>query len=231
MTVELVQHCASDQTVVHAARVSTRGERSAAAAAADASPERDAGLINYLIRSRHGSPLEHNYMTFFVHAPVFVWREHMRHRIASYSEESGRYRVLQPVFYTPPPDRNLVQTGKAGEYTFTPGTPEQFSHVSHETRAACTQAYAAYTRMLHEGIAREVARTVLPLSIYSSAYVTFNARSLLNFLSLRTRNPTAAIPSFPQREIEMIAEQYETILAQLMPETHAAFNKHGRVAP
>jgi hypothetical protein len=93
VTVELVKHSAGDQDVLWAARVSTAG-----------------GLINYLMRDRHGSPFEHNSMTFFVSAPIFVFREFHRHRVGwSYNEESGRYRELQPVFYVPGEERKLVQ--------------------------------------------------------------------------------------------------------------------------
>ena len=93
VTVELVRASASDADVIFAARVSTAGEQSLEDVDADA--ERSAGLINYLMRDRHGSPFEHNSMTFFVQAPIFVWREHMRHRIATYNEESGRYRAAR----------------------------------------------------------------------------------------------------------------------------------------
>ncbi len=189
------------------------------------------GLINYLMRDRHGSPFEHNSMTFYVQAPIFVFREFMRHRIASYNEESGRYRELNPVFYVPGPDRNLVQVGKAGAYDFLPGTPEQTALTVHEATTIATEAYASYQRMLEAGIAREVARIVLPLSIYSSMYVTMNSRSLMNFLSLRTKREGSHFPSFPQREIEMAAEQMESHWAQLMPLTYAAFTENGRVAP
>jgi thymidylate synthase (FAD) len=229
MTVELVRSSAHDSDVLFAARVSTKGEQSLEDVEADA--ERSKGLINFLMRSRHGTPYEHNSMTFYVHAPIFVFREHMRHRIASYNEESGRYRELQPVFYVPGPDRKLVQEGKPGNYTFIEGTADQYALVDAETRRVCTEAYAAYRRMLAAGVAREVARIVLPLTIYSSMYVTFNARSLMNFLSLRTRRDDAAFPSFPQREIEMVAEQMEAHWARLMPLTHAAFETNGRVAP
>jgi len=177
------------------------------------------------------SPFEHNSMTFYVQAPIFVFREFMRHRIASYNEESGRYRELRPVFYVPGPERMLVQEGKPGRYVFVDGSPEQHALVERETRAACEQAYASYQRMLDAGIAREVARIVLPVTIYSSMYVTMNARSLMNFLSLRTKREDSHFPSFPQREIEMAAEQMEAEFARLMPLTHAAFEKNGRVAP
>jgi thymidylate synthase (FAD) len=215
--------------VLFAARVSTQGERSIESAGTDAS--QSAGLIRFLMRERHGSPFEHSVMTFYVQAPIFVWREHMRHRMTSYNEESGRYRVLEPVFYVPGPDRNLVQVGKAGAYDFQPGTPEQHALTVEATEQACREAYAQYERMLEAGVAREVARTVLPVSTYSSAYVTINARALMNFLSLRRRADDARFPSYPQREIEMVAEKYEAIWAELMPVTHAAFVANGRVAP
>jgi thymidylate synthase (FAD) len=229
VTVELVRASARDSDVLFAARVSTKGEQSLEDVGAD--PERSKGLINFLMRSRHGSPFEHNSMTFYVQAPIFVFRELMRHRMASYNEESGRYRELRPVFYVPGPDRMLVQEGKPGKYHFVPGTPDQHKQVEEETRQVCLEAYAAYQRMLDAGIAREVARIVLPLTIYSSAYVTVNARSLMNVLSLRTKRDDSAFPSFPQREIEMVADRMEAEWAKLMPLAHAAFERNHRVAP
>ncbi len=232
VTVELVRASAADSDVLFAARVSTLGEQTLgdAAAGVEAS-DRDRGLINYLMRDRHGSPFEHNSMTFYVQAPIFVFREFMRHRIASYNEESGRYRELRPVFYVPAPERKLVQVGKAGAYDFIDGTPEQTEIVDDAAREASVHAFAAYQRMLDAGVAREVARIVLPLNTYSSMYVTMNARSLMNFLSLRTKVEGSHFPSFPQREIEMCAEKMEDLWATLMPMTHAAFAANGRVAP
>jgi thymidylate synthase (FAD) len=229
VTVELVRSSARDEDVLFAARVSTKGEQSLEDVEGDA--ERSKGLINYLMRSRHGSPFEHNSMTFYVQAPIFVFREMMRHRIASYNEESGRYRELRPLFYVPGPDRQLVQVGKPGHYNFEPGTADQHKLVEEETRTMCAEAYASYQRMLEAGIAREVARIVLPLTIYSSMYTTVNARALMNFLSLRTQREDSAFPSYPQREIEMVAEQMEAEWAKLMPISHAAFAKNGRVCP
>ena len=238
VTVELVRASASDADVLFAARVSTQGEQTLDAAAAGlssgpgtGSEAKDRGLINYLMRDRHGSPFEHNSMTFYVQAPIFVFREFMRHRIASYNEESGRYRELRPVFYVPARERNLVQIGKPGAYEFLPGSDEQFELVDTATREASVNAFEAYQRMLAAGVAREVARIVLPLNIYSSMYVTMNARSLMNFLSLRTKVEGTHFPSFPQREIEMCAEKMETFWRERMPLTHAAFNANGRVAP
>ena len=229
VTVELVRGSASDADVVFAARVSTAGEQSLEDVQADASGSK--GLINYLMRERHGSPFEHNSMTFFVQAPIFVWREHMRHRMASYNEESGRYRELKPVFYLPARDRNVIQVGKTGAYEFLPGDEAQYDLIDKRMREACTESYTAYQEMLDAGVAREVARMVLPVSIFSSAYVTVNARSLMNFLSLRRKVEGSHFPSYPQREIEMVAERYEEEWAKLMPLTHAAFVANGRVSP
>jgi thymidylate synthase (FAD) len=229
MTVELIKHAASDADVIWAARVSTKGEQTLAEI--DADPERSAGLINFLMRDRHGTPFEHSSMTFYVQAPIFVFREFMRHRTFSYNEESGRYRKLNPVFYRPGPARKLVQTGKPGAYVFEPGTPAQHELVSTAIEESCRQAYTAYLSMLEAGVAREVARAVLPVGLYSSMYATCNARALMNFLSLRVQDSGSTFPSFPQREIEMVAEQMEAQWARLMPLTHAAFERNGRVCP
>ncbi len=206
-----------------AARVST--------GAGSSTPEKDAGLINYLMRDRHGSPFEHNAFTFYIEAPIFVFREFQRHRIASYNEESGRYKELKPVFYVPDLERPLVQVGKPGAYEFEEGTHFQYATVVAGVQGTCSQAWADYQSMLNAEVAREVARIVLPLNIYSSMYVTMNARALMNFLSLRTSREGTHFPSFPQREIEMVAEQMETFFAEQMPLTYEAFNKNGRVAP
>lgn len=226
MTVELIQAMASDDAVVRAARVST-----GANAAKLVDPAKDAGLINYLMRERHGSPFEHNAFTFYIEAPIFVFREFMRHRIASYNEESGRYKELEPVFYVPNLERKLVQVGKVGAYEFEQGTLTQLARVYRSTYEANVKAYEEYKKMLDAGVAREVARGVLPVNIYSSMYVTMNARALMNFLSLRTSRDGTHFPSYPQREIEMVAEQMEEWFAVEMPATYEAFNKNGRVAP
>ena len=170
-------------------------------------------------------------MTFFISAPIFVFREFMRHRIASYNEESGRYRELRPVFYVPSRERNLVQTGKTGHYEFVPGTPEQYDVTVKSIKESCTFAYEKYQEMLSAGVAREVARAVLPVTLFSSMYVTMNARALMNFLSLRTSREGSHFPSYPQREIEMVAEKMEEHFARLMPITYEAFQKSGRIAP
>ena len=112
--------------------------------------------------------------------------------------------------------------------------PKLAPTAAHAERAARerTERLQRLTALLADADSeREVARIVLPLNIYSSMYVTMNARALMNFLSLRTKREGTHFPSFPQREIEMCAEQMEEFFAELMPYTYEAFNQHGRVAP
>ena len=223
MTVELVQSMGDDEMVVRSARVSTGVQND--------SPEKSAGLINYLMRDRHGTPFEHNSFTFYVEAPIFVFREFMRHRIASYNEESGRYKELEPVFYVPDAERKLIQIGKTGAYEFVAGTDEQYKVTYDSIKDSSVISYGYYQDMLDAGVAREVARAVLPVNIYSSMFVTMNARALMNFLTLRTMREGTKFPSFPQREIEMVAEMMENLWAEKMPITYETFNKNGRVSP
>lgn len=224
MSVELVDSMGSDERICMAARVSTKGADSYATGESE-------GLINFLVANRHGSPLEHVIFTWLISAPIFVWREFMRHRMCSYNEESGRYRQLEPVFYVPSYHRNLVQVGKTGAYTFEPGTDEQFDLVQRNIKSTCEVAYHDYLEMLDAGVAKEVARMALPLNIYSSAYVTMNLRGLMNFLSLRTKDDNSTFKSYPQAEIEMVARKMEESFKQVAPLAYAAFNKNGRVQP
>lgn len=226
MTVTLIDSVGDDESVVRAARVSTGTDVSE-----NAGSERDDGLIRYLMQQRHGSPFEHNAFTFYIEAPIFVFREFMRHRIASYNEESGRYKKLKPVFYVPDRTRNIIQVGKPGHYTFVEGTEFQHQTVVDSLASTSVDAYEKYERMLTLGIAREVAREALPLNIYSSMYVTMNARGLMNFISLRTTKKDSTYTSYPQREIEMVAEQMETLWAEKMPVTYSAFRSAGWVCP
>lgn len=212
MGVQLVSSNITDEMVLHAARVSTSGERGDAIAWT----ERDQGLIKYLMREGHVSPFEHGSMTLFVHAPIFVFREWMRHRTQSFNEESGRYRQLAPTFYMPNAGRPLVQHGKVGHYTFDAGSEEQYISLAHNLGVVYRAAYAAYERLLDEGVAKEVARFALPVSTYSSMYVTSNLRNWLAFLSLRTADNA-------QWEIRDCAAQVESILTSLAPRSVLAW--------
>ncbi|WP_055523416.1 FAD-dependent thymidylate synthase [Streptomyces graminilatus] len=226
MYVDLMKSDATDFDVTAAARVSTIG-----ADGLDLNLPVEP-LINYLMRDRHGSPFEHTRFTFYIEAPIFVAREFFRHRAGwSYNEESGRYKELQPVFYMPHSERPLVQVGKPGAYEYQTGTYRQYMRVNESLKTAYGEAYEHYRAMLAADIAREVARMVLPVGIYTSFYATCNARSLMHFLSLRTKRDNAKVPSFPQLEIQMVADQMEAAFEAQMPFTAAAFDTHGRVAP
>jgi thymidylate synthase (FAD) len=175
------------------------------------------------MRDRHGSPFEHGYFRFLVKAPLFVVREHQRHRAGhSYNEWSGRYSKLETEFYVPEYVRK--QVGKPGAYTFEPVDEETREAARREIAQAAEQAFATYERLLEQGVAKEVARSVLPLATYTKYYWSCNPRSLMHFCSLR--NHEAA-----QYEIRQYAAAAESFLAELMPVTHAAFVENGRVAP
>jgi thymidylate synthase (FAD) len=224
-TLDVDNLAGSDAKICQAARVSTVG--TAAAETKEAK-----GLINYLMRDRHGSPFEHGQLSFLVEAPIFVAREFMRHRVGwSYNETSGRYRELEPVFYMPSAHRPLTQTGKPGRYRFEHGTQEQYLSVEHSFGVIYRAAYSHYQQMLKDGVAREVARSVLPVGMYTSFYATCNPRSLMHFLGLRTQSEFATFPSFPQEEIERVAMDMEAAFAEHFPLTWEAFLDNGRVAP
>lgn len=223
--VDLIESAGSDELICKAARVSTLG-------ASSLDSEHSAGLIKFLLSNRHGSPFEHGMMMFRISAPIMVWREFMRHRVGwSYNEESGRYKELDPCFYIPPPHRNLVQVGKPGQYMFVPGKEQDRDVLQAALEYSYNAAWYSYQKMLEAGIAKEVARLVLPVAVYSTAYVTCNPRSMMSFLSLRTKVDGALFPSFPQWEINEVANKMEEHFSYLYPITHAAFNAARRVAP
>ena len=175
------------------------------------------------MRDRHGSPFEHGYFRFIVKAPIFVVREHHRHRAGhSYNEWSGRYSKLAAEFYVP--DYVRTQVGKPGAYSFEPVEPFVRERARHEISQTADQAFAAYERMLELGVAKEVARSVLPLTLYTKYIWSCNPRSLMHFCSLRNSEHA-------QFEIREYARAAEGFLERLMPQTHEAFVENGRVAP
>lgn len=220
MSVELIDYMGDETRIVEAAQVSTKGS--------GAGKLRNSKLVGWLYRNRHASPFEHCVMTFRLEAPIFVTREILRHRISSFNEESGRYRVLRGVFYAPAKDRNVAQVGKVGDYTFTPGNRRQRLAVAVATRLSPRLSWMAYQLMIRSGVSREVSRMVLPVSIYSTMYYTANLRSLLNFLSLRADwGAQAAVRSKPQAEIEEIARQIAAVVADKYPTVWENFIENG----
>lgn len=182
----------------------------------------DAKLIGFLMKNRHGTPFEHNLFRFHVKCPIFVAREWQRHRISSYNEWSARYAKLEPEFYIP--DYVRSQVGKPGAYTFEEVPVESRIFAQSLIYNNGESAFRRYEAMLEEGIAKEVARMVLPVNIYTQYYWSVNARSLMNFLSLRNA-PDALY------EIRQYGHAVEDLFAQEMPVTYEAFINNGRVAP
>lgn len=224
--VGLVDYMGCDLSVVWAAKVSV-GETFAE----DVPEKKIRGLINYLMANRHGTPFEHATMTFYVKAPIFVFREFHRHRIASYNEMSGRYTELPGEFYLPNENRPMVNGGTSARPEMVAGTVEQYEEFIEDNAEFYERAWELYQKHLSRGIANELARIHLPVGIYSQMYVTINLRSLMNFLSLRVDSPDAAIRTRPQYEIEQVAEQIEEIFSERFPIVHETFIKNGRVAP
>jgi len=208
---------ADDLSVVNGARVSFARRKEEM----DASDE---GLIRFLMRDRHGSPFEHNAFRFHVRCPIFVAREWFRHRIGSFNEFSLRYAKATDDFYLPEAADVRTQVGKPGAYRFEPVDDELAETTREELRAVYEQAYETYARLVEQGVARELARSVLPVGAYTQFYWTVNARALMNFVSLRNSE-------FAQLEIRRYAEAVEAFFAQLMPVTHEAFLENGRMAP
>ena len=256
ITVNLIQHVGGDHMIVAAAKVSTCGDEVLKFAHQHTE---NYGLIRYLMQHRHGSPFEHGLMTFFVHAPIFVWREWHRHRIGfSYNEESGRYKQLDPVFYVPPRNRPMFKADK-----WKPGRPKflqiddpnapfwnigldtskpadevrrewadsTYANIRRNLTDSYKMSYAMYESNLRLGIDPGLARDCLPVGIYSSCWVTCNPRSLMAFLSLRTHEPDAKAVSYPLHEIGVAARKCEALFAEHWPLTHKAFNECGRVGP
>jgi thymidylate synthase (FAD) len=215
--VRLDEAMADDLSVVNGARVSFARHKTEM-------DDSDAGLVRFLMRERHASPFEHAVFRFHVRCPIFIAREWFRHRWSSFNEFSMRYAKATEDFYIPEPDDVRTQVGKPGAYSFEPVADEVADATREELRQVYETAYGAYERLVELGVARELARAVLPVGAYTEFYWTVNARSLMNFLSLR--NADAA-----QREIRRYAEACERFFADRMPVTHEAFVAAGRVAP
>ncbi|MGH3020204.1 MAG: FAD-dependent thymidylate synthase [Gaiellaceae bacterium] len=224
-TIEVLDHgfvrlddsMASDLSVVNAARVSFARRK-------EEMDDADRGLVRFLLRDRHGTPFEHNAFRFHVRAPIFVAREWFRHRVGSFNEFSMRYARATDDFYVPAADDVRTQVGKPGTYSFDPVEPEVAETTREELRAVYETAFAAYERLVELGVARELARSVMPVGAYTEFYWTVNARSLMNFVSLRAAETA-------QREIRRYAEACERFLAEEMPVTYQAFVDADRVAP
>ncbi|WP_272975969.1 FAD-dependent thymidylate synthase [Deinococcus geothermalis] len=177
-SVALVQWAGDDKMIVNAARVSFGGDTKAPL------NDRDERLIRYLLRHGHGSPFEHNLITFKIVCPIFVDRQLVRHRVGvSKNEISGRYVELAERNFTPASFRKQAPSNRQASVE-DDGTLDQAA-AARVWEEAWQHAYRAYQDLLALGVTREQARGVLPLSLYTESYYTFNLRSLLHFLELR----------------------------------------------
>ncbi len=207
--IELVDFMGSDLRAVEAARVSFQKGLS--------SENRDRKLIDYLMENGHESPFEHIVFTFRIKAPMFVARQWFRHRISSFNEISGRYSVIQDEFYFPDKMRQQDHLNRQGSlFGFDP--LEESSSIDL-IKKQTESSYQAYEALLGQGVAREMARMVLPLNIYTQWYWTINLRSLMNFINLRA-------DSHAQYEIREYAKITAKIFEEKCPWTYESFIKH-----
>lgn len=210
---------ADDMSVVNAARVSFAKQKEETELT-----NADIGLINFLMRERHGTPFEHNAFRFHIKCPVFVAREWFRHRIGSFNEFSARYSEVPNEFFVPAESDVRTQVGKPGAYSFEPVDAEVSSETVELIRKLNEQAYETYKYMISRGVAKELARAVLPVSMYTQFYWTVNARSLMNFLSLRQHESA-------QYDIREYANAVYELAMPVMPATFAAWKENNRIAP
>ena len=212
--VDLVDYMGSDLRVAQAARVSTGKDLM--------DSQKIEGLINYLVRENHSSPIEHCVVTFRVEAPIFVAREWMRHRTQSYNELSLRFSEAEPEFYMPAEDRPLVNEGSGAHPKLSAShNPKLYAVTKELHQVTYKETWGVYERMLNAGVASEVARNVLPVGVYTTFYATANLNNWLRFLTLRNGEEGA-----PQWEIVEGAKQVEEYLNELFPITMNAWRKH-----
>ena len=203
--VKLVDFMGSDLRAVNAARVSFGG--------VSKGEDKDKALIKYLMEHEHLSPFEHCTFQFHIKCPIFVARQWMRHRIASYNEVSARYTQVKDEFYIPTEFRIQDTHNKQGSVASKNLNNEELLKIYTESIEA---SYKAYQKLLEAGVAREMARGILPVSQYTQFYWTVNARSLLNFIHLRADDHA-------QYEIRVYAQAIEKIFKQKLPWSWAAF--------
>lgn len=210
--VRLVDYLGSDQRIVQAARVSY-GEGTK-------TYRQDQALIDYLLRNEHTSPFEQVTLTFHAKMPVFVARQWVRHRTARLNEISGRYSVMKDEFYVPAAENLAPQStdnkqGRGEEAL----PPELAGPIIDRMQSQQSAAYAAYSELIDDGIAREIARINLPLSVYTEWYWQIDLHNLFHFLRLRL-DPHA------QYEIRAYAEVMYSIAKEVAPMACASFENH-----
>lgn len=215
--VRLVENMGSDLSVVRAARVSYDADWRAGE-----DEKSDHRLINYLWRNHHTSPFESVSFTFEVKAPIFVFRQWHRHRTWSYNELSARYKELPEEFYVPDPKLIGVQSSSNKQCR----TLDPIEGVNREDQVrllkhSCEEAFKTYKILIQEGWPRELARSVLPVNIYSHMFCSVNLLNLLRFFTLRDHEHA-------QYEIAVFARAMKELVTPIVPVTIAAFDKHAQ---
>ncbi len=210
--VRLVDYLGSDQRIVQSARVSY-GEGTK-------TYRQDKGLINYLLRNDHTSPFEQVVFTFHVKMPIFVARQWTRHRTARMNEISGRYSVMKDEVYIPSPDSIALQSednkqGRAAD----PVSKEMADEVISIMHEDSERAFGNYHKLLDMGIAREISRIDLPLSLYTEFYWEIDLHNLFHFLKLRLDNHA-------QYEIREYGKVMLEIVRKVCPIATEAFENH-----
>lgn len=218
--VKLVDFMGSDQRIVEAARISydspSKGE------------EQDRKLLHYLYRNKHTSPFEMVKVSFNIKMEMFVMRQYIRHRMQNLNEVSARYTQLPSEFYIPEKWRKQDTKNKQGSLIDNEWIPtcdymgllwEGDDKVNEALGHFCDHAYDLYTSLIKGGVAREMARMVLPVNIYTEIYCTWDLKNLLHFISLRD-------DSHAQSEIQDYAKVIKEILNELFPVTMEAYEKY-----
>ena len=217
-SVSLVDYMGSDISVVNSARVSFGVEKSEL-------DRRDKRLINYLIRHRHTSTLEHNLITFKFVVPLFVRSQHHRHRTWSYNEISRRYTEKNLQFYEPLAFRTQHESNRQASNenelknpTIAPQFIDSYISASDAMKSWHVQSLDFFNKLIDAGVCREQARGVLPQNLYTEYYGTVNLNNLLKFIDLRTHEGA-------QWEIQKVAEACLEIATDLFPVTVGAYRK------
>ena len=223
MKVELVDSMGSDLRIVQAAKVSVgrnrlvqweRGEllSSSPNIYQPVLSKRDHGIVRYMLENHHGTPFEHVLFTFYIQTNIGIMREMQRHRMASFNEISTRYKEMEAEFDLPDVSDMRTQVGRPGHYTFNPISTEASQYLLDQIKQECNLAYTMYRSLITQGLAKEIARGVLPLLLSTEAYMTLNLRSLFNFCSLRMHSTAL-------REIQYIASAMHDQACIVVPET------------
>jgi thymidylate synthase (FAD) len=226
--VELTGHFGTDLDICHAAWVSSGVEMSQ-----EVPEKRQRGLINALMRDRHGTPFEDGYFRFRVEAPRAVRDESVRHRIASFSSSSLRYTLSLPEVYVPSPDRPFIKAEgfKQIQPVYDPMTKEDHEDYVKWLKEAYRYSHMIGTSIHQRWDSTEAARWITTDGHYVRFLIRLNPRSVMHFLSLRTHNEDAFKVSYPMWELDVMGRKMEEFFKEKLPITHEAFNTHGRMAP